>query len=285
VGNTARVILCDEFEKSKEREKVLEMLRASTRGETISRGTSDQRGRTFTLRHVGWVAAIEAGLQRQPDINRFVQLELLRAAVGKQGKLVLPDNGQLYRLGQKLLAIAVVHGVAAKKLATSLKGEEFPGIDARTVEVYAVPTAILAVAMGLSDAMARDLLGNLLASIETDTQGTTDHDDLLSDVLSAHVNCGAKEGMLTVGQILESETRWQDNAGRLEAYGISREVDDAGTERLLIAHRTVAAKLLKGSSWEGQRIDQILMRITDATRRKVRMGGQFPRCISVPLAS
>ncbi len=283
IHNTARVVLCDEFEKSKERDKVLEMLRASTRGESISRGTSDQRGRTFTLRHIGWMAAIEAGLQRQPDINRFVQLELKRAEGSKQGQLTLPENGALYRLGQKMLAIAVTHAIEAKALAIRLKKTQFAKIDARTVEVYAVPAAILARAFGNNDDEAALLLGRLLRSVESESQGSTDHDDLLEDILGALVNCGVKDGQITVGQIIDSDSMWHEHAQRLEAQGISIVAAEGGGRRLIVAHREVASKLLRGSQWQGQRIDQILLRIVGAARVRHRMGGKNPRVISVPI--
>lgn len=282
IGNTARVVLCDEFEKSKERDRILEMLRASTRGETISRGTSDQKGTSFSLRHIGWVAAIEAGLQRQPDINRFVQLELLRAESTKQGKLVLPDGDQLYRIGQKLLAISITCAAEAKRLAVKLKsyrGAE--GIDARTVEVYAVPAAMLSVACRFSEDRAQGLLKDLLGSVEREEQGRTDHDDLLGDILSSPINCGAKDGYLSIGQIIESQAWLHEYTGRMEAQGVSLR-DEGGVRYLVIAHRQVAAGLLRGKAWEGQRIDQVLLRVPGTKRANIRIGGMKPRVILIP---
>lgn len=282
ISNTARVVLCDEFEKSRERDKVLEVLRASTRGETISRGTSDQRGTSFSLRHIGWVAAIEAGLQRQPDINRFVQLELLRAENSKQGKLILPDGDFLFRIGQKLLAIAVTCAAEAKRLAVRLKSERVSGIDARTVEVYAVPAAILSMAVRFSEDEARGLLRDLLKSVDVQEQGRTDHDDLLSDIMAALVNCGGRDGLLTVGQIIESQSYLHEHNSRLEAHGVAL-VDDDGQRCLAIAQRQVSSKLLRGSTWEGQRIDQVLMRLAGARRVRTYIGGNRPCAVVVPL--
>ena len=111
IGNTARTILLDEFEKSKDRDKILETLRASSRGDTVTKGTAGHKSRSFTMQHMSWLAAIESGLNRQPDINRFIKLSLESATAAEFGKLVAPSVAESIDLGQKLLAIALVNAM------------------------------------------------------------------------------------------------------------------------------------------------------------------------------
>jgi hypothetical protein len=282
LGKSAKIILDDEFEKSDDRERVLELLRASTRGDTITRGTSDQKGKKYRLCHLPWLAATEAGLHRQADINRFIQLDLLVAEAHLAGKLKLPKGDFLYRLGQRLLAIAIWCIDKARELAIDMKSEQVEGIDARTVESYAVPTAMLAVALRLNEAKSRELLRDLLSTVDKDEQGRTDHDDLLSDIMSALVNCPPKDGQLMVSQIIGSTSLWHEHADQLEAQGVTLKDEGAG-RKLAVRHREVANKLLQKTHWAGQRIDQVLLRIKGAERAKAEFEGERQRAILIPL--
>jgi hypothetical protein len=282
VGNTARIVLCDEFEKGGERDRILEMLRLSTRGDQTARGNaSGIGGKSYGLRHIGWIAAIESGLERQPDVNRFVHLELLTARKGEQGRLKLPENGELYRLGQKLLALAVYHGLAAKKVADRIKETVCEGIDGRTVEVFAVPAAILASCLGGDQSKAEKMLRELLTVVEADSQGSSDHEELLGDILTASLGQWGKQ--MSVGQVLDSPALWQEHASALEAAGVTKRPSDDGSEKLVIATKMVKSRLLKGTAWEKQRIDQILLRMPGATKQRTRMAGSFPWTIRLPM--
>lgn len=278
IGNTSMVIMCDEFEKSRERNRILEMMRSSTRGGTVARGTSGQGGRTFSLRHLGWMSSTESGLFKQPDRNRFIQLDLLEAEKGKFGMLAAPDPPVLIDLGQRLLAIATRNAVAAKALAVKLKAEQVEGIDARTVESYAVPASILGLATGLDMEGSVGVLRDLLRNVESDEQGQPDHDTLINDILNAQVNCGVKDGNLSVGQIIDSPSFRNEHANRLEAFGI-RLITGRG---LFVVHKSVARQLLRGSDWEGQRIDQILLRAPGAVKLSQRVGSKPQRGVMLP---
>ena len=278
LGNTARIALCDEFEASKERTKILEAFRQSTRGESTAKGTSHHRGVQFVLRHVCWVAAIEAGLSKQPDANRFVQFELLTAEPGQYGKLKLPDPDELDALGQRLLAIAIRSAIEAKKLAVTLKDTPAPGIDPRTIESYGVPAAILSVAQGFSVEDSRALLLSLLESVDTDGQGRKDQEELLNDILSASIHLDGKSGVKTVSQVLESTSLRMDYGPRLEAAGVKL-LDDYS---VFLAPKLVSSQLLRGSAWEGQKIDQLLLRLPRTARKALRVGGRVTRGLLVP---
>lgn len=284
LGNTARIPLCDEFEASKERTKILEMLRQSTRGEMTAKGTSHHRGVEFVLRHIGWVAAIETGLQKQPDANRFVQLELLTAEPGQHGKLRLPEPRVLTDLGQRLLAIAIRSAIQAKRLAVGIKDTQAPGIDPRTVESYAVPAAILAVAQDGTEEFARALLLSLLENVDAEEQGRKDQEELLGDILTASIHLDSRTGTKTVAQVLESPSMRCEHAARLEAAGVRYLTDVRGIESgsVFLATKLVGQQLLRGTAWEGQKIDQLLLRLPGVARRALRVGGRMVRGLLIP---
>ena len=133
-------------EQAADSDRVFEV---SARGGEIARGTADQRGRRFGLRHIAWLAAIELGLTREADRNRFILLELDRPPQEKFGRMNLPTEAQLADLGLKLLALAVAHVHAADRLAQKLKSHGVAGVPSRIVESYATPAALLAAIQGL----------------------------------------------------------------------------------------------------------------------------------------
>ena len=253
------------------------MLRNSTRGETIVRGTINQKGRTYSLRHIAWIAAIESGLKKQPDVNRFISLELLPAKEKDRGKLKLLESDEIVSLGQKLLAIAVVYAIKAKDLANQLKSTQGTEVDSRVVETFAVPAAIVSCAVGHSQEQAKDLLLSLLRIVDKLDQGETDPWDLFSDLIDSQVYCGVNDGMLTVGQILDSPSLFNDYNSRLEAAGILK-----GDSYLFVSHNQVERVLLKDSKWKGQRIDTLLLRIKGARKIRKRIASKNLRGIEIP---
>lgn len=278
IGRTAKIALCDEFEHSKERDKLLDAFRQSTRGDSKALGTASQKHAELQLRHIGWVAAIETGLQDEADVNRFIQFELIRPDPQDHGKLRLPPPRWLADVGQKLLAIAVRSVIEAKQMAAALKDVFVPGIDARTIESFAVPASMLAVAGDQDEDAAKDLLKKLLGNVDQGEQGRNEQEELLSDILHASVFLGAKDGIRSVNQVLESPSLRYEHSARLEAAGI-RLMEDYS---LFLAPKLVSHSLLRGTLREGQKIDQILLRIKGAARRPLRIAGRMTRGLIIP---
>ena len=288
IGNYAKIVMCDEFEQSKDRQKIMETLRASSRGGLLTKGTADQKGMEFRVRHIVWTAAIESGLLKQPDLNRFIQLTLLKPPRKDHGKLRLPDGDYLYQLGQRLLAIAVRHAIAAKELAIELKNTIAEGADARVVEIYAVPTAMIAVASGYDGEQARNLLRSFLKNVEEENQGQSDQEELLEAILDSHVQCGPQDGSLTVAQIIQpprmNSSVYHSNWQRLESCGIKMLPDDdpAYEGAMYMNWKQVRKDLLKGTDWERQNINEILLRIDGVVIGRRRIAGKNPRGLIIP---
>jgi hypothetical protein len=191
IENSARVILFDEFDaedkkQSEEQQKILKMLRSSGRGDSIFRGTSNQKGREFSLRHIVWLAGIQISSSREADRNRHITVEPLQPLEEMRNKLTLPSASELADLGQRMLAAAVYCVHEARRAAVRLKDTRIEGVDDRVVESYAVPAAMLAAIKGDNEAEARGLLEEMLKNIsKEDHGGQSDEQRLMADILGA----------------------------------------------------------------------------------------------------
>jgi energy-coupling factor transporter ATP-binding protein EcfA2 len=285
IANHGKVVLCDEFESDVHRKKILELFRTSSRGSKTLRGTAGQGGVAFGLRHICWVAAVEVGMDREPDRNRFITLELTKPPAEMRGKLVLPTEPELEDLGQKLLAIAVRYVFAARRWAGILKGHRVEGFHGRVVESYAVPCGMLAAVMGLTDEdQAHGLLLTTLEGVGKDpSHVVSDEDDLVGAILSSLVSLPRGESA-TVAQILSAPNDYTDGWASLERVGVGpvalqsgRRPHEMVPERdgLFMAHAAIRRLLLRGTKWEDQSIEQILRRVEGAEKSRRRIGGQL----------
>lgn len=282
IGNSGCIILYDEFEKSPHRKSILEMFRPSSRGAKITRGTRSQITKEFSLNHIFWVASIESGLLDQADINRFISLELHEVSNEEFGRLSIPDGPSLRELGQKLLAVAVRHALAAKEMAIKIKDTRVEGVSGRFVESYAVPAAMLGVPMGMDEKQCRALLKDLLAGMKDLDQGESAHQELLEAILGSEVYCGHKDGNLTVSQILEAGEQssfYMEHFTKLESKGI-RLLPDGN---LFIRHPQVQRTLLKNTKWEEKKLRQLLSRIPGANDdKRHEIAGKSARGFTIP---
>jgi hypothetical protein len=302
VKTSGRVVLADEFEHSKHRDEILEMARASSRGDEVLRGTTNQRGQGYIMRHLFWAAAIEIGLKRAPDRNRWIELELVPPRQQDQGKLVLPPVADLRNLGQRLLAIAVRSITAARGLSVALRAVHVEGVDSRQVESYAVPAAILGVSCGMSEEQSQGLLELMLNSVVKDggggeSEGTSDEDDLLQTILGAEVRLERGEA-LSVSEILYH--RGVANMEALERHGLAVVYGRRGGRRqqaaerpakpddeeefLFIDHRTAGKRLLRQTLFQDLRIETILRRISGAEKTRRRIAKRNAWGVAVPMA-
>jgi hypothetical protein len=289
IGHHGKVILCDEFERDKNRQAILELFRTSSKGAKTLRGTTGkQEARKFGLRHIPWVTAVAIQLARAPDRNRFIGLELDELPADRQGKLALPSEPELADLGQRLLALAVRHVNEADRLACRLKARVFPGIHGRVVESFSTPCGFLGAVGGFSEDQAAGVISDLLEHLEQDPeQGTKDETDLLATILGSHVELGRGE-KIAVGQVLSDPT----DAGwrALDRVGIVPVANGPGRDAkiesyrvgIFFAHREIKRHLLGRTKWEDEAIDQFLRRLPKAKKSRQRTCGHRPYGVLVP---
>ena len=293
IGCNAAPVLIDEFDQYKQRQQVLELFRTSSRGGEILRGTADQTGLRYGVRHIAWFAAIESGDAWGQDRNRFIRLELRPPQ--KRGELVLPGVSELAALGRQLATAALWAAPAAIELADAIKSTVVPGVHGRLVESFAVPAAMHAVlthGRHVSPQVAAETLADMInGRAALIGQGERDEVRLLRDLLSSIVRVcepatGGQGSMYverSISQILAPQIRPDGRPTlavtnkaaeeTIAAKGIKVVQARGGQHRLFIAHETVRRELLQDTRWAGLQIDQILSRLGGAEREQQRLAG------------
>lgn len=285
IENTSKVIEIDEFEADHNRQRVLALLRTSSRGDQIVRGTSHQRGASFGLRHIAWTWSTELGLGEQADASRFIVLPLQPLPAGRPSKLQIPPPHELAALGQRLLAVAVTCAPEALKLVDAVK-REVQGYDVRTAELYSVPSTIFSVANGDSRQDAVRRLGWTLYEFASKERRTaTDEETLIWEIYGADVTLpgGKRE---TVASIIRNEV-----VESAPGQAVNREqlLDRVGIKllsfpkRVFFYPRKIKSELLRLTHFKEVAIDQLLERLPTAKKGRERMLGQRPYGIAVEM--
>lgn len=289
VGGRATAIMVDEFESDKHRQQILELFRTSSRGSTQLRGTSNQDGRSTGLRHIAWVAAVEVGLERAPDRNRYMFFEVMCPPKELMGQLEVPPVEHLAELGQKMLAIAVYYQRQAFDLHETLKRYSIPDIHNRVIESYAVPVSMLALARGME---ATKLIKVILEALGGEPEANeTDQQSLLSTILGTSVFLNRNVGEVSIGTVLSDP---DSSVKDLERVGIAlvnkkrgRPPADPepGSLDLFIEPVNVKRYVLKETAWATQSIQQILVRLEGAEWTQRTIGGRRIWGVKIPWAT
>jgi len=203
VGSDSRIMLLDEFERSKNRVEIIKMFRNVTRGSIIARGTASHSGYSAQLKIIPIMAAIERGKTvSAADINRSVWIDLQEVPPERRGKLILPPVAVLRDYGYRLHAIAIAHWPRMREIELSLKNCSFDEVESRLIECYGVLCAVMGGLGGLSDSEAAELLRTVLAQrVELQEQRQVDHEELLYAILALPVK--NRKFDCTVGQLMQ----------------------------------------------------------------------------------
>jgi len=286
IGDMSKAVFIDEFEKCQHREKILELLRTTSRGGQIPRGSTHGKGMLFGLRHIVWTGAIELNLPHAADKNRFILFHLKAIPKGP-AKLFPPRAADMRNLGQRLLA-----AVLCRHRAILEKGDLIRRLDIevfqRVLELYAVPLAVIAGVsdMGMADiaSLARHTLGHQHGDDED-----SDEAEILQAILESYVPLPRGQRH-TVSQLLDGscgQLEGEDGlllsrGAALEAAGVRiiRFSDD--DDVLFLAKGPICRHLLTGTEHRNTDISQTLARIDGAKRGTQRLGGRTARGVSIP---
>lgn len=271
IGSSSRIVLCDELEKSRYRNEILEMVRASGRGDDSFRGTASQHSHiAFKLQHIFWCASIESGLTTEADQSRFIVCELKKV----DGRIDLPTHDELAILGQKMAAAAICSFRRARKMAEFLLENRPKHVHGRVCESYAVPVAMYAASIGMSDSEGLSLYSQALKSISASEQIESDSESLLQEIMlsQVHRRGGDKKSVL---HMLRDRIAC-DHTEELEHVGIYVSDDE------LLLNRNLILRYLLTAEWKGKRIDTLLSRLPGARRVAKKFGGTTLRFVAIP---
>ena len=287
VKRTAKALILDEFESDKHRQQILDLFRTSSRGGKMLRGTANQDGTEFGLSHIPWTGAIETGLRRAADRNRFIVLDL-KAVVKKPGDplLVIPPAPDLEDLGQRALAVAMRHWRRVKDRCRDLMGKGAFGVDHRVIESYSLPCAMLGSVLGMDVDTNHGLLTNVLEDRDVQSLQESDEERLLNEIWESTVflERGKTE---TVSNLLREDYDDYVAAGpALEKVGIKviHPRSDVA-EQVFFVQRPINRVLLKDSDFKWLQIEQILLRVPGAKRVQQRIAGKRPWGVCIPRKS
>lgn len=275
----AKVLILDEFEKDAHRQKIFEMFRISSRGGEEIRGTADQRGIKFRLKHLPWMGAINTGLRAQADRNRFIIFDLGEIPPEKRGDIDLPVESELQLLGMRLLAVALTHWRQVRDLSMTLRRVRKEGVPGRTVESFALPCAMLSCVMGHSVEEAKDSTIEILSSWDFSAQAPRDEHDLLNAIMGSEIVMdGGKRSSVSV--LLG---RWNSDSDARDSL-CRNGIRIVKNGEYYFFCTSVVSRLLERTDFAGHRIDEYLLRMPDAARTRQRLGGREAfRGVEVPV--
>ncbi len=271
-----RVLFVDEFEEDRHRQQIFEMFRSSSQrsGGRKLRGSASHEAVSFVMQHIPWFAAINMGVRKQPDRNRFIVLDLDEFPAGAHGKIQLPTLGRLRDLGQRLLAIGLTKRSSIVPIATHLKTLEIEKVPGRVVENFSLPAAVFAAVFGLDKAMAEATLRDWMTQWDFIGQSVRDHVEVLQEILTSEVVM--EGGRRTNVSALLRELPMPDVTATLARLGIRR-IHKRGGEyesTLFFCTSVLQRNLLRpGGDFQGHAIDQYLLRFKGARRSQQRLGG------------
>lgn len=268
----SKVIFVDEFEKDTHRQKILELFRTTSRGGVKIRGTADHRGAEFRLKHIPWLSAVESGLTREADKNRYIILDLDTITDEKRAKFLKPPQSQCIDLGLRLLAIGLAHYQEAKRLTRILQVMTLPNVPSRCVESFALPVAVIAAGYGWNEQQATELLKAVMGGWDFTFQQSQDHVECLSTILTQKARLPRGEEKIVSALLREMPN--PDNINALNGVGVRIIQKRNSTDQVLwLCHDVVNRTLLRNTKFTDHSIDQYLMRFRGACHSRQRLGG------------
>jgi len=285
IGHTAKVAVMDEFERSTQRQMVLDLIRLAARGGTVTKGTANgQKGIQFQMRHMLWMAGIENGLSDAADRNRVILIEM-KKATDDGSEFITPPYAEMEQIGLELLAVTLRHWRTADSISRSLASRSSSNHDSRMIESYSVPLAIWGAVHGLN---AEDIYKDVVDRLDKRQfilgQEESDEGALLELILGAFVTTpgGARR---TVASLLDDDIE-PDAKGILEGCGIAKvnhRNDRQG--RIFFRQEIIKQSLLKDTKWNHSQINQILLRVPEARYCQKKYANANLKGVSIPVDS
>ena len=268
---SAMILILDEFEKTKDRDRIVqEIFRTTTRGGRSGRGTADQRGKIFGLRHIPWTGAIKIKMDDAADRSRYVILEMESVPVGQASSLCLPSTQELHRLGLKLLAVSLRHWKRIIALQQWLKQQPIEGYYQRIVESYGLIAGLFGAVYGLDEQGTMEVLLDYLKHRDFADQSEFQFQEFFRGMVTQEVMLPRGERAI-VAELLRSPLNGSDfeAAKVLERIGIKRLRKAGGTE-LFFSHELIAKNLMRGDT-QGSDVRQVFKHCSDAIESKQRI--------------
>ena len=286
LGTRGHFVLIDEFERFKEREHILALLRAGNQGGTVVKGTPSGHALSFRIDALAWVASIEHAADTAADRSRFLTFEL-QQVTAEQKALGLPTTAKLAAWGRVLYLAAFRRFRKFWQAADQLKVLPDTGLDGRIQDALAVPCAIWATLTETDPAAVLQKVAKAWKPT-LDQQIVEDEVALLRDILQYKFR--TEEHAVFVDHRLRPTTVGQaviEGHADSDLVALGIKCTHTRFHHLVVAFWPDAVRrhCLKGTRWATLNIRDILLRLPGATATRLRMAGiSNARVVVVPLS-
>jgi len=292
VEGNSKIFMIDELEKNKHRTEILKLLRTSTDGGFVPRGTTHQKVIKFGMKHIVWISSIEMNLANLADASRFFQFEPKRPERrdGKRPLLQL-DPQAIKNIGFDLMVFAIKNMQSLLQTVKILSEADIEQASPRNIEAAAVPAAFAEQLCGWTrdETLAFMFFAIHQNSPQTNTDVTEDHDNLLQAILFQPIRI-TNFGELSVAQAIRKATNrstYNPDMGyvfeALERHGIRIIKPQNYDCEVFFKPSAVEETLLKNPEWKGTNVKQLLTRIDGAKETTAKFYGKTVRGIGIPL--
>ena len=277
IQNESKCVLLDEFEKVKheQRELIMSVLRISSRGGTVTRGTQSGNSIDFQINHMVWLASIEVPIKEAADIGRY---HVFKITTGQ--KINPLSRSEISIIFQDIISFGLMHfqklQESQKRIIAKYEGK----VDNRLVQSYSVPLSILEVLRGDDPFEILDKLQQ--ANSVDDIQ--QDEDRLIECILSSKIWSNSRHEQATVGDLLSEAVNDNDIDKLLKGNGIAITTNISNNRKYVAFHpNSVLRYLLKGTDWQGLGIKDILLRAPGAEEKQVKFNNRLQRAVRIPI--
>lgn len=292
IGCDSVLVAIDEIEKSEHRDKIIYFIRSAGRGGITRKGSSSQRAVVAQLKHMVFLGSVERGLYRAAENSRYLTVETKKS---DDCHPKFPNTSDASKIRTKIVAYVIWASFRAKDLVSHVGkiGESDP----RFVESLAVALSMIAVSFTKPEQRLTQLLTDYLKEWSERFEAGTLEDEakLAEDIMMAQVRLPEEiEGDLrtngyettktvyvtrTVSQLIQAKSDMADEPKKLlEAHGVKV----WGEFGLFLHPDTVVRRLLRQTQWHGLNIRDMLLRITGAQPKQLRLGGSALRGVLIP---
>jgi hypothetical protein len=293
-NNGANVVLVDEFDTAPDQEALLEMARAATRKQSISRGTRSGKAMRFSVHHSFFFTGvdIERYLTKLVDRNRFLVLGLTPYEQGVSQAPIPPTVAQAIQMRHRILAVVLAGHEQIKATAAAIERLEW--IEGRLPQVYALPVSVLAWCYGWTVDQSREHLASLLAELEGEVtqviHESRKDSTILAKILTQQVRL-PKGAVATVHELVangfvtdsDNTPYGQEIVAHL---GVCRHLHPDGGEMLFVSP-VIASQTLRGerTPLHPSEIRKSLQSVAGAVSSIQQVCGSRKRGVSIPVAA
>lgn len=309
VGTGSRILMLDEFESSRHRTAILEMLMASSRrGKfgTSLRSNAAQDSVTSEYQLIPWFSATEMKKDKQTEANRYLTFEL-RGKPSWIDTKKMDDAAYINELRNKLIAVSMRIALSAKEMIAHIHRETSDNYT-RQGESYALCAGIYGAVHGFDADRTVQFFRSMVAQLkdmEVMEEEESEQDRALMSILESPVRSGMKEvSVVTLLQEERSGNFSDDPESVLRELGIKRvpwnevrQMRDYQRQKKqgngVVADSSyvffntsesgqIRRKLLKGTEHDRKDLRTILSRLEGAVKTQQRIGTNS-RGVMIPL--